>query len=977
MAGPVAHLVGFGGGVVKEGAADTQRTDELQSCDAYDIGPRGALIAARDVADYVTVNDLATVPVPLTAVHALRSVAGNNFTKEIVVGEGLVVATKRYLLGQFTRESAATPVTGATYIKSFSNAIATRAEGVLVTVAQFPGVYAVTNAVESINVFLINIGAREGFAANVAPGLYVAYTVPPASEVVLLPISSFDALGTGTRGEKSAGTQASQLYFRGISAYNAHGIGWGFDANGGTDKEGPARLMFANLNKPLKWGNDNVGAVGTDRLFTDSDAITVGDGGEIIRAGLTWNSRFWIGTDKQVHYLAGNGRDSFVTDGANPVAKAENVLGPHCLIEGPNRQLFGVGDQGLWEFDGSTFENHHRRLRDFAGQSKDWWELIWTDRARSDTYPGKTNGDLVWLHADWENEQIVVGIPFCDASAGRGYGLDTVLIKFSVRTGGFTRQVFSGVQYTAADYPRRQRQYATSRFFGTATSGQATVKKYGDPLAATGAVASTLPKVQAGPYALYGPDGVGVYRKAYVTLAWELGGSGAGLTAWQSRTTPLSNSWSYVCYSPELALFVATACDLGAQNAMTSLNGADWTIRATPAGCRLGPVAWSPTLLKFVSASCDGGHTDSASEFFYSSDGIVWVGDGVAPAGRNWTGIAWSDALALFVAVADDGTVKTSANGIAWTTRAAPVATWQSVCWSAALAKFVAVAITGVGGAGVDMVMTSSNGTAWTIQNASIASAWTSVCWADTLGLLVAVARGAGSGTNRVMTSPDGATWTTRVAAADQQYFMVAWSHEAGKLVAVAASGASRVMTSTDGITWTGGSSADDARSWLALCWSAAKSRMVAVSQDGQVMTSDLLGAVPLVPDMRFKITPYIDDQALDAVRLSVKSTAPTTPTPVDGDVWLDVSASDTSIGNATAGTLVSAAADYLVKRRYLSAWQPAGVGGQKAQRVTVPIAFTPTRGTRISLLIEAESSNRRWQLEGLGLMPAAVTSRQ
>jgi len=543
----VAHVSGFGGGVVGEGGADSQRTDELKVCESYDIGPRGALIAGRGVKDYVTINDLGTVPAPFTKVYGLGSAwAGSGLLQHLAVGEGLNVATLRFFLAKFARASAASPI-GTTDILLFGApsggavpAPAGTNRGVLVTFAA-----GITDQVLGYHVALVNIGHREGaFPEDTgAPGLYALTYVPSGPTIALTAINYFDALGTGPSGEFPTGTQSKQLYFRGIVPFNSYVFGWGYE-NGKYLGNAPARLSFCNSRNPFKWGNDNIGAVGADRAFTDTDAVQIGDAGEFIRGALAWNGRLWVGTDKQMHYLAGYGRDSWTTDGANPVAKAENIGGPHCLIEGPDRLLYGVGDKGLWAFDGQNFERHHRRLRDYAGASTGWWDLIWVDRTRGDTYPGKTNQDLVWMVVDWDADQVLVGIPWCSASAGSGYGTDTVVIRFHVRTGGFTRQIYTGVQYTAADYVRRQSQYDTERFLATATAGSATIKRYAGqatPVGAGGAdymPTAALLKVEFGPYALFGANGVGIYRKAYLTLAAPTSVLGTGNGFYQWSITP-------------------------------------------------------------------------------------------------------------------------------------------------------------------------------------------------------------------------------------------------------------------------------------------------------------------------------------------------------------------------------------------------------------------------------------------------------
>lgn len=965
----VPHVIGWPRGVVKEGAADTQRTDEVASCDGYDIGPRGALIAARDASAYVTVNDIATAPGPWSKLYALRSVAGNNFTKTIAVGEGLDVATLRYLLASFVRENEASPVTGATKVKSFG-ALVPRAEGVLVTVAQFPGVYAVTNTVANINVFLVCIGARENIATNLAPGLYVAYAIPSASEIFVEPISNFDALGTGTRaGDKSAGTKGKQLFARGVAAYNAHAFCWGFDSNGGTDKEGPARLMFSNINNPLKWGNDNQAVATTDRDYTDSDAIIIGDGGEVIRAALTWNKRLWIGTDKQLHYVAGNGRDSFITDAANPIAKAENVTGPNSLIEGPDRQLYGVGELGLWCFNGETFERHHERLRDFAGHSSGYWDLIWSDPLRSATYPGGTNADLVWMAVDWDMQQVIVGIPWCDASSGSGYGLDTVLVKFNVKTGGFSRQVFSGTQFTAADYVRRQRQYRGARMLGTATAAKVTVQKYGDPNAGS-TIPTPLPSYELGPYALYGPDGRGVYRKAFTTLAWE--STSPGLAGWTLRTNPDPVQFRGVIWGNTHWVAAGNGIVAGIPTykpIIRSTDGITWTaiVDATLDNGSWHRLARSATLgsgsgrLVVIHT---GTHSDGDEAAYSDDDGATWaLSTTPAGIGANWKGVAWSPTLALFVAVGGvAGIIMSSSTGAAWTQRVTPSASgWIDVAWSPALAKFIAIS------AGSGACMESADGITWTNHATFPVGNYRALAWAPEISLFVAVGDG-----GLVATSPDGVVWTTRTAAAALDWSGVSWSGSIFAAVSTSGTG-SRIMTSPDGIVWTSQASPAD-NDWQALGWSSTLSMFASVATTGtgtRIMTTSVL---PLTPDLAFDIIPFVDDEQLATVRLSVKPTAPAAPN--DGDIWVDTSGTDTNIGNATAGTLISAAADYLVKRRYRGAWQYSGSGGAKGQRVTVPIAFTPRPGTRLRMQVNTITANRRWQFEGMGWDPAPISAK-
>jgi len=540
------HVSSFGGGVVKAGAPDQRKIDEVLEADSLDIGIRGALVAASDVTAYTSFEDGGTVPALWTALRGLLATfPGFDQTRVLAVGEGNGTLAEgvdpigpAYLLRGFLRtgEGAIVPPTVPTNAMTMDTLLGggglpptvPSAEGVVVTGCNWPGVWLVPGGIE-INISLICLGAREGFApnSNAAFGLYVAAITKTSGVISAIAIGQFNALGTGTLGDGTGadtGTKAQQLYFRGVIDYNNHVFGWGFDSADTTNGDGPSRVMFCNLGKPLKWGNDNQGAVGVDRNFTDSDAIVLGDAGEIVRGAIKLFGKLFFGTNKGLHFIAGYGRDSFLTDGSTPVMNAFNVVGPHALIEGPDKLMYGVSDQGLWSFDGAGVPTPlFQKLVDFAGHSTHWWDLIWTDASAAVADPGRTNQDLVWTAVDWDRHQVLVGIPWCNAEAGYGRGEDTVVIKYHVLTGGFTRQVFVGVQYTAAAYSRRQGQTPDVRFMGTATTNAATIQRYAYKATAASIpiMPTLLPVATFGYYAPFGPDGRGSLKRIYLVLSWE------------------------------------------------------------------------------------------------------------------------------------------------------------------------------------------------------------------------------------------------------------------------------------------------------------------------------------------------------------------------------------------------------------------------------------------------------------------------
>jgi hypothetical protein len=350
-------------------------------------------------------------------------------------------------------------------------------------------------------------------------------------------IKSYDALGTGPLGSFGGGTKSKQLYPRGVVAYNGHALAWGFDNHDTvTGGDGPNRVMFSNINNPLKWGFDPQEAAiiageapETDRTFEDSDAVVIGGAGEVIRAAVVWAGKAWFGTNRGLHYMEGFGRESFLTNGTIAIRKSKNVIGAHAFIEGPDGLLHGVGDEGHWIFDGGETAPAGDRLRDFDGKSNGYWDLIWTDDALPlDGFPGKSNADLVWMLADTTMKQVLIGVPFCNAATGRGSGGDTVIIKYHVKTGGYSRQVFTDrIILSGVEFKREQTATGQTFFAGYPAPAPGAlgtnVVKYRErsPALPTPVLPVTMPNSEHGEYAPHGPDGLGVSDKLYVTLAWE------------------------------------------------------------------------------------------------------------------------------------------------------------------------------------------------------------------------------------------------------------------------------------------------------------------------------------------------------------------------------------------------------------------------------------------------------------------------
>lgn len=512
---PALTIPNFGGGVILAGSADAQSTNELQQCDGFQIGPRGQLESDHVYSAYgVRLNDTQVTPQPVAHVYGMAGATFATDTQCLAISGGLDTTTPKY----FTHIFAPNFTVGA--VQNSHGIIGTTrtANGALCTFAAFP--YVDASGVQQKPLFF-NTGARSVDVPRSAPGLYVA-RVAGTLGYPISPISNFDALGTGPFGQFPGGSKSVQFYFRGIVGYNNHLFGWGFDNNDATNGDGPSRVMFSNVGNPFMFGNDNLAAVGTDRSFSDTDAITIGAAGEIITAGVASRGRLYFGTNRGLHYLSGYGRDSFQTDGTTGVTDSLDVLGPGALIEGPDGLLYGVSTQGFWCLNagGGTIPLF-RSLVDFRGKSPGYFDLIWSDPTASPGYPGTTNADLVWLLSDRATMSVWIVIPFTDFQGGAGSG--TAILKYHTETGGFTRH-FGPLTTTAftcgTSFRRNANTQAVTVLGDSGSANTLTVRQY-PSLSPDNTPRSGT--VTFGEYAPYGTQGTGTNRVAYLTLSWSAG----------------------------------------------------------------------------------------------------------------------------------------------------------------------------------------------------------------------------------------------------------------------------------------------------------------------------------------------------------------------------------------------------------------------------------------------------------------------
>lgn len=300
---------------------------------------------------------------------------------------------------------------------------------------------------------------------------------------------------------------------------------------------------------------------------------------------------------------------------------------------------------------------------------------------------------------------------------------------------------------------------------------------------------------------------------------------------WTSRSQSESNDWKWVCWSPDLAIFCAVA-DSGTHRVMTSSDGITWANHSAAAANAWESVCWSPALMLFVAVSSTG-----TNRVMTSPDGSTWTAHATGGVSAHpWTAVCWSPDLAIFCAVPSEGggglssATMTSSNGTSWTVTETtpPKDQWECVIWVPELALFVAVANSE---SGVNVVMTSANGSSWTLQTAASSNWWSSVCWSPELSLLVAVSQD-----GYVQTSPDAINWTLGTSTVLNRWESVCWSPQRHLFVAISANAglddSQQIMVSRDGYTWLPQTPSEN-NYYASVCWSPGLKLFAAVAGDG------------------------------------------------------------------------------------------------------------------------------------------------
>lgn len=261
----------------------------------------------------------------------------------------------------------------------------------------------------------------------------------------------------------------------------------------------------------------------------------------------------------------------------------------------------------------------------------------------------------------------------------------------------------------------------------------------------------------------------------------------------------------------------------------------DWEVRQPSIYSHYG-IAYSSSLGLFV--------VSAAGRVTTSPDGYTWTNRTI-PSGadsRDWRGLAWSPSLGRFVAVCSNSSVEqvlTSTNGTTWTVVTTPANNqWLDVCWSPDEEIFVAVSSSG----NYDRIMNSTTGTFWQARHADGEHYWRKVIWVSELGLFIAVGQNASTGQGCITTSPDGDTWTIRSETIGVNLGAICWSNDLQKLVAfnTGSSTSFYAVTSTDGVTWSSlkSSSIGTTCAFGGAAWNNQLKLFVAVGNNNRIIIS-------------------------------------------------------------------------------------------------------------------------------------------
>jgi len=401
----------------------------------------------------------------------------------------------------------------------------------------------------------------------------------------------------------------------------------------------------------------------------------------------------------------------------------------------------------------------------------------------------------------------------------------------------------------------------------------------------------------------------------------------APASIWTARTAVQTNNWATsVTYGNGLFVAASGNGSANGSNIMTSTDGITWTAQMSS---NLNIWANSVTYGKglFIAVAGNGDN-----QVMTSPDGIIWTAQ-MASSANNWASVTYGNGLFVAIANNGDNQVMTSPDGITWIDRMVSNAnSWASVTYGNGL--FVTV---GTG------VMTSHDGINWKSETITPNNnGWGSIVYGN--GLFVAVAKTADI--NNVMTSPDGTNWTLQNLPEINTWYSVTYGN--GLFVAVAGGfGTNQIMTSPDGINWTIllEPISDD---WTSVSY--GNNTFVALSSLGSVMTSPDYGGNYIYDYTVNQAdgTNYIDGEAVVSLSPVTDVLGNPSQAPTNTTFTIDTVSPSIPVASPTSGTytgtqsitLTSVGSDSF---RYSTTEAPANCSADTLYASPIEISSTST----------------------------------
>jgi hypothetical protein len=270
-----------------------------------------------------------------------------------------------------------------------------------------------------------------------------------------------------------------------------------------------------------------------------------------------------------------------------------------------------------------------------------------------------------------------------------------------------------------------------------------------------------------------------------------------------------------------------------ALQATPRLAGATWTAGAplAPTSSDLRGVIYGASGAKFVAAGTGGIlYSGIVSTGNAATTGITWTAMTNPMPTTNFNAVGYDTAHAKFLAVGAGGAVIAhvpSTSATAWTQLDGKT-TYDLYALSHNGAGYDVA--TGANGT----IITSSDGTTWTVQSSGTTNALNGITYgnsaASTTGYFFVTVGAAGT----ILYSSDGLNWAPATSGTASDLKSVTYAYEALTFVAVGANGT--VLTSSDGVIWTPRTSisAVSTATLNAVTYSSAR-RFVAVASDGNI----------------------------------------------------------------------------------------------------------------------------------------------